>query len=369
MNFKFARSLGGINTALLIAVAIPTLLAAGYHAFWASDIYTSESRFVVRSPEKPGRNALGNLLQGTGFGKTQDDSHTVREYILSRDALRVLVDRVHLKSAYASKDVDVFSRFAGLDFDDSFEALHRYYQGKVDVQTDSSSSIVTLTVKAFTAADAANANRILLEQSEGLVNRLNERGRRDLIRYAQSEVEQAERAATSAALNLSNYRNAQNVVDPERQAAVQLQQVAKLQDELIATTTQLSQLQAFTPANPQIPALRNRSRTLQDEIAKETARVAGGRGSLANKAAGIQQLALETEFANKQLSSALASLEAARNEAQRQQVYLERIAQPSMPDAPQEPRRLRSVVAALLLGLVAWGILSMLLAGIREHQD
>lgn len=354
---------------LFLIVAVPTLATCAYYALWASDVYSSESRFVVRSPERPSRGALGSLLQGTGFGKTQDDSHTVREYILSRDALRVLVDTLRLKEAYAGKNIDVFSRFAGLDPDDSFEALHRYWQSKVEVQTDSNSSIVTLAVKAFTAKDAAEANRLLLEQSEALVNRLNERGRQDLIRYAQSEVVQSEKAAKAASMALANYRNTQNVVDPERQATVQLQQIAKLQDELIATTTQLSQLRAFTPSNPQIPALQNRGKTLQDEIARETARVAGGSGSLANKSAGIQQLALEVEFANKQLASAMASLEQARNEAQRQQVYIERIAQPSMPDVAQEPRRVRSVMAALVLGVVAWGILSMLLAGVREHQD
>ena len=66
---------------------------------------------------------------------------------------------------------------AGLDPDDSFEALYRYYQGKVGVVTDSSSGITTLTVRAFGARPAVEANRILLEQSEALVNRLNERGR------------------------------------------------------------------------------------------------------------------------------------------------------------------------------------------------
>jgi len=34
-----------------------------------------------------------------------------------------------------------------------------------------------------------------------------------------------------------------------------------------------------------------------------------------------------------------------------------------------EPRRLRAIVATLTLCLVAWGILTMLLAGIHEHQD
>lgn len=369
MLSRFRNHARNFNVSLLLIVAIPTVLCAFYYAFWASDVYVSEARFVVRSPDRRATTSLGSLLQGTGFAKSQDDSHTVREYILSRDALRVLEDKIHIKAAYASPSVDVFSRFAALDFDDSMEALHRYYQNKVDVQTDSASSIVSLTVRAFTAKDAADANRILLEQSETLVNRLNERGRQDLIRYAASEVAAAEKMAKSAGLALSGYRSAQNVVDPDRQASVQLQQVAKLQDELILTSTQLSQLTTFTPANPQIPSLKNRSKALQDEIAKEIARVTGGRSSLANKAAEYQRLALDAEFANKQLASALASLENARNEAQRQQVYLERIAQPNLPDVAQEPRRVRSVVATLILGLVAWGILSMLLAGVREHRD
>jgi capsular polysaccharide transport system permease protein len=200
------------------------------------------------------------------------------------------------------------------------------------------------------------------------VNRLNERARQDLIRYSQNEVVLAEKAAKGAMLQLTNFRNVQNVVDPDRQATVQLQQIAKLQDELIATTTQLAQLEASTPGNSQIAALQTRSKSLRNEIQKESARVTGGQGSLANKAAGIQHLALEADFANKQLASALAGLESARNEAQRQQVYVERIAQPSLPDVAQEPRRLRNVFATLLLGFIAWAILRMMIAGIREHE-
>jgi capsular polysaccharide transport system permease protein len=34
-----------------------------------------------------------------------------------------------------------------------------------------------------------------------------------------------------------------------------------------------------------------------------------------------------------------------------------------------EPRRWRGVLATLVLGLIAYAIASMLLAGIREHKD
>ena len=112
-----------------------------------------------------------------------------------------------------------------------------------------------------------------------------------------------------------------------------------------------------------------RVRTLEAEIARETARVTGEGNSLTQKSADFQRLALEADFAAKNMASALAGYENSLSEAQRQQVYLERIAQPSKPDRAQEPRRLRSVFITFLLGLVIYGIASMVVAGVREHMD
>lgn len=363
-RFRLAR-----NPLFLLTVAVPTALAILYFGLFASDVYTSESSFVVRSPERQSTSVLGSFLRGTGFSRAQDDSFTVADYVLSWDALHVLVDQVKIDKAYGSTDVDHISRFAGVDSDKSFEALFKYYQKMVKVQTDSTSSITTLSVKAFNAKDALAVNKLLISQGEELVNRLNARGRQDMVKYAQAEVGSAESKAKAAALAVSEFRNAQGVIDPERQATIQLQQIAKLQDELIATTTQLAQLQTFTPQNPQIPAMQKRAQTLRGEIANEGNAVTGGSKSLARKAGDFQRVQLESEFANKQLVSTLASLETARGEAQRQQVYLERVSQPSLPDVAQDPKRLRSILAVLVLGLVAWGILSMLMAGVREHQD
>jgi capsular polysaccharide transport system permease protein len=83
----------------------------------------------------------------------------------------------------------------------------------------------------------------------------------------------------------------------------------------------------------------------------------------------VQRLILEKEFAVRQLSTAMTSLEQARVEAMRQQVYLERVAEPVLPDSSTEPRRLRGVLTIFLLGLVFWGIATLLISGAREHND
>lgn len=353
----------------VLTVVVPTLAAVVYFGLIASDVYISESRFVVRSPERQTASPLGIMLKGAGFSRSQDDGYAVHDFMLSRDALRALNDNLAIGKSYASSHIDVFSRFAGLDWDDSFEALHRYYQKKVNIQLDSVSSITTLTTRAFTPEDAYRMNAQLLDMSEVLVNQLNERGRKDMISFAAREVAEAEKKARAAALTLSSFRDQKEVIDPEKQSAIHLQQIAKLQEELIATKAQFAQVSAFSKDNPQIPALQKRVNTLQGEIDAETRRVAGGDRSLASKAAEYQHLALEREFAEKQLAAALASLEQARNEALRKQLYLERIVQPSKPDTALEPRRIRGIVATLVLGLITWGVLSLLVAGVREHRD
>lgn len=359
-----------MNLLILFTVVLPTLLTVFYFGFIASDTYISESSFVIRGPERQVANPLGMILKGAGFSRSQDDGYAVQDFILSRDALRALNERLDIRNAFASKDVDVFSRFAGLEWwNDSFEALHEYYQRHVDVQLDSVSSVVTLTTRAFTDEDSFRMNQQLLEMSEALVNQLNERGQQDLIRFAAHEVAVAETQAKEAALTLARYRNEKGVIDPERQSAIPLQQIAKMQDDLIATKIQIGQLQLLTKNNPQIPALKRRAQFLEAEIEDQSMRVAGGGRSLASKAAEFQRLALDKEFADKQLSIALASLEQARNEAQRKQLYLERIAQPSKPDMAMEPRRIRGVAATFILGLIAYGVITILIAGIREHQD
>ena len=358
----------------LVTAVLPTVLAAIYYGLIASDIYISESRFVVRSPQQQAPSSLlGSLASIPGVGsinRSPDDALVIQDYILSRTALAELEKNLHLSNAFRRRGLDFFTHFPWPDWwNDSFEALYRYYPSRVGVDVDSASSVTTLKVSAFTAEDAYRIDEMLLQMSERLANHLNDRAREDTIDFASTVVRDAEQRAKDAALALANYRNQKVVIDPEKQTQLHLEQVAKLESELIAGKAALNGLVIYTPNNPHIPALRSRLEMLQREIDAESSRVTGGSRSLANKATEYERLALERGFADKQLAAALDSLAAARNEARRKMLYLERIAQPSLPDYPVEPRRIRAVVVVFVLGLIVWGILSLLVASIREHMQ
>jgi capsular polysaccharide transport system permease protein len=358
------------NVVLFLTVVLPTFVAIIYYGFVASDVYISESRFLVRSPQHPMQGGfVGELLQGSGLTHSQDDAYSVHDYILSRDALRELDAKLGVRNAFASKQVDPINRFPGLSWDKSFEEFYHYYGKHVGVEYDTASSITTLTVNAFTAQDAENINDQLLKMSERLVNTLNERSRQDLIHYAADEVKIANDKATAAAVALFEYRSKHAVFEPDKQAAIQLESVAKIQEELIATEAQLAQVQKLSPNNPQLAGLESRADTLRHAIGIEAAKVTSANGSFSARAPDFERLTLETVFADKQLGVALANLETARSDALHQQMYLERLVQPSLPDKAMEPRRVRSMLTVFLVGLIAWGVVSLVVASIREHAD
>lgn len=367
---QIVERLKGINRLFLCTVVLPTLAATTYYGLIASDVYVSESRFVVRSPQKETQTSLfSSLLDSTGFSRSQDDTYAVNDYMTSRDALAALNRNDYFVKAYSGRNGDALSRFPAFDFDRSFEGLYKYYGKQVDVTLDSTTSITSLKVNAFTAQDAYRINERLLELAEQLVNRMNDRARRDTLKVARDEVVRAEDRVKDASLALSGYRNDQNIFDPEKQSALKLQQAVALQQALVETKTQLAQLQSVAPDNPQIPVLRTRIASLQSEINSTTGAVVGDKSSLARKAPGYERLMLEREFAEKQLASAMASLETARTQVQKQQLYLERIAAPGLPDQALLPKRIRDVITVFIAGLIAWGSLSLLVSSVREHKS
>ncbi|OSI13640.1 capsule biosynthesis protein, partial [Neisseria dumasiana] len=95
----------------------------------------------------------------------------------------------------------------------------------------------------------------------------------------------------------------------------------------------------------------------------------GSSNSITAQAAAYQRLFLENELAEKQLSAAIAALENAKAEAERKQLYLEVVSKPNRPDMALKPQRLYNIVATFFIGLMLYGILSLLTASIREHKN
>jgi capsular polysaccharide transport system permease protein len=347
-------------------VLVPTLLVAGYFYGIASPQYVSEARFVVRSRADAPQLSLGAVISAAagGGGGATAEANSVRDFLMSHDAVMRTQDRVDLVAMWSRDDADFYAR---LRHDDP-ERLTKFYNGMVSASFDTSTSVTTLRVRSFRPEDSKEIAVTLLSLSEALVNSLSERAREDALRIARAELLVAEQRVSDSRAALTRFREQQQDLDSAGTATAAATTITAMESALTAANAELRERMAFMrPDNPALQVTRNRIAALERQIEVERARRTQGEGTLAQQLGSFERLMLEREFADRQLASATASLEAARVEAQRQQVYIARVVEPNLAVHPLYPRKLISV-GSVFLGLsVAFGIGWLLVAGMREH--
>ncbi len=291
-----------------IIVVIPTMLAVLYFGLMASNVYVTESTFVLHSVSRPSASTgIGSFLKGSGISglnPADENLAAITAYITSRDAMRELDEKLDLKKQWSRWWIDPIQRFGAFSIRKKYEYLYPYYKNHVTAEMEKESNLCTLTVRGFSAAQSLQINELLLQGAERLVNRLNERARQNMIDYAMREVEVAQKMVKDAS----------------------------------------------------------------DKMTDQAGKVAYEAGPLAMKDAQYQQLVLDREFAKEQLASAMSSLQTARNQAIRQDLYLEVVSKPNLPDVAMEPKRFHNILSVLAVTLLLWGGWTLFIAGVKEHQ-
>jgi len=364
---KIAAFFGSLNIWFWALVGLPTLVAGVYYFALASDLYMSEVKFVVHGPTKGTPNTLSAMLQSAGT-TVSEDTYAVHDYLMSRDAVRRLEREDDLRALLGRPEGDFITRFPGtLFWRKDFEALYKSYSHFVSVDIDSSSGVSTLQVKAYRPEDAQRVAQALLGFGEQLVNALNARARDDALAVFQREVDNTEQDIGKIQSQLTAYRIKAKMLDPKSASVGPVELLAQMNSQLASAQAQLTEIVKNAPNSPQIPLVRTRIASLQKLIAEERAKITGDNDSVVTALSEYERLDVQRTLAEKTLASALTSLEAARLEAQRQQLYIETITQPNLADYPLYPKRLTSFASVTATCLLTYGIAWLLVAGIREH--
>lgn len=358
------------NRWFLIGVILPVLLSSIYYFGIASDQYVSESRFVIKAPNQraPQTTSFANLIQSTGLSSGQEQSNQVIDFVRSRSALLTLDKKLDIEKAYGKSSVDWLSRFPRFWEQDAFEDLYEYYRSKIQISRDHDTSLVVLRTIAFSPTDAQAINKLLLQQSETLVNELNENARNKAISEAESRVVEAQTRVNKALKAISEYRSQSRLVEPLKEATGVVEIANRLIVQRAALEAQLSTVRQVTPDHPSIAVLREQIASLTREIERQNARlVGGGTNTISRKLPNYEALVLEQELASELLMLSQTSLEQARTEALKQQFYLERVVEPNVPDLPEYPKGLRIVLTIFGFALCLYFIIWMFVVGILEH--
>lgn len=353
----------------VLAVVGPTLVVSAYYAFVAAPIYVSEASFVVRMAAPPSSNVFGSLLQNSGITRSQDDTFSVQEYIRSRQALKELTERLPVRAIFGSRQADWLMRFPRLWENSSEEELYNYYSDRVSVIHNDTTGITMLRTTAFHARDAADLNIALLSLSGKLLDRLNDRARGDAVRFADNEVREAQERVIDAQKNITNFRNKELMIDPNASSMSMVDLITNLTAELANTRARLAETRKTAPDSNAIPFLTSQIAALEQQIENERAKMVGSDKSVAPRIADYESLVLMREFANKALVASLDSLEAARADARRQQLYLEIVVPSHLPDEAEMPYALKNITVVFLSLSLAYLLGWLMLTAVRDHES
>lgn len=360
-----------ILTSFILLVAVPTALAALYFCLIAADRYESETRFILRVPGRPLMGAAApELLQSIGVSRANDDGYVVREYLESRDAMSLLAQKAELRERFSKAKWDIFWKYPSVfTVGGNEERLYDFYQRMMTASFDNATGVSTLKVQAFAAADAQALAAALLSAAEEKVNRINDRARHDAMDLADTEVSRMRQRTLAAQAALTSFREREQMVDPGQSGLAVLETIARLSMEAAHLSVQLNELAAASPQAPQSAPLRNRRAAIESQIARERQRLAGDVQSIAPRIAEYERLMLEREFAERSLVAAMTAVEVARIESQKQQIYLERVSEPSSPDYPTYPLRIVWFLVAFVVCYMTYRIWRTISADTMQHAD
>jgi capsular polysaccharide transport system permease protein len=358
----------------LLVIGLPTLAAGIYYAFFASDQYAASGHFVVRhrSENTAAMGTLSLLGLGAAPSSSLPDMMVVNDYMMSMQMIKDLAPRVDLRSLYDTPRVDWLARLKPSFRQDkvSDERLLEYWQKMAVVHYDTTTGLSTFEVRAFTDEDAKKIADEVFALGEALVNRLSQRAQDDALSLARTEVETYRERAIASLDALQAFQERAQQVDPEAFAQARAQIQTGVEQELTQLQAQLDVLRKNLPEDaPGIVQVKDRLASMEKQLATE--RVRSTRSESGESAAQIlnefAKLRLETEFATKAYLSSLASLESARLEAIRQNLYLETFVRPQLPQVPQYPKAILNVLLVAVISLLVWSIGGLMVSAIREH--
>lgn len=352
-------------------VAVPTLLAAAYMTMLASDRFVSETRYIVRGAETASAGAAGiaSLMRVFGLAADSDPGHAVDDYLVSRDALRALSERLPMPQILAPGNVDPLASCGWPGRTVGFETLYDCYADRVTVRREPDGVVSRLEVDLFDAGAAEAVASALLGLGEAFANGLNARGEAEMLDGLRADAAAAEAQTRRADERIAAFRTSAGVVDLAQAASASADRSADLTAELVRTRAAIARAQVLAPLAPALASMTVRMEALEAGIAAENEALFSTGAAAPGRMPTYETLLLEREIAAAGWQAAAAALERGRIGLEGQQVFLQRIVEPNRPDEARRPRRLRAVASVLAVSLALFGMCWLVVTGAREHAD
>ncbi|KSV88323.1 hypothetical protein [Sinorhizobium sp. GL28] len=365
------RGGGLLLKSFLLMVLAPTVATFIYFAFIASNVFVSEAKLTVREALQPAGSdkAGGSILGQLNIGKTGDssqDTMIVMDYVKSRSVIEDVGGRERLLRLYGRADIDFLSRLAP---DQDLEQVWQYWKSHVTASVDTLSGILTLRVRAYSADDAFSLSSDVIQRSESLINAISLRSKNDAVMRAKKEVDFASKALADARTEILKFQQSNQTIDPVETAKQTLKLISELTLQKTAFENELATSASMRLANkPGEAQLRARLSAVESQLQKLNSMLTGNatEATVSSQLKDFELLKIQSEFSEYMYKLARNGYERVRQKLDQQDLYLVTVVPPSKPDSATYPRTLSYTALAFAGFLIGWGILSLLVASVKD---
>ena len=352
----------------VLALLYFLLLAASVAYIWliAEDRFVSIASYKIsrHSPSSGEAGIVGIALPGLSDNGSSDSQIAIG-FVDSANLLLDLEKRYHLWDHYSAPTKDYFFR---LEKDASVEDRLEYYRSRIFSRYDKETGLTMLEVSTF---DPELSKRIavdVLKQTEEFINVLNQKVADQQLGFIRSELERSERNVSSIISEMIALQNDHNIVTPDQAIRAGLETVQALRMSKLRLETQIAATEVNSPSSPVLETLRSELRTLDKQIAEESAQLSGADKDRLNQLqAEYKELEMKLDFATHLRTSTAALLEKTRMDAAAQSRFLSILQSPYLPEEASFPRHIYATCTILALGILLFFVLRILILSVYER--
>lgn len=357
----------------VVMVLVPILVSAWYLWTRAQDQYASYVGFSVRTEEVGSAiELLGGITELSG--SSSSDTDILYKFLQSQELVATVDAALDLRTIWSRADPEVDPIFA-YEPPGTIEDLVAHWSRKVAIYYDSGSGLLDLRVLAFEPSEAQAIAQMIFAESSAMINALSALAREDAISYARDELEQALERLRSARVGLNDFRNRTQIVDPTIDTQGQMGLLNTLQAQLADALIEVDLLRETTrDSDPRITQGELRIAVIERRIDDERRKlglgggVSGDGSVFADLVGEYESLVVDLEFAQQSYIAALATYDAARNEARRQSRYLAAHVRPTLAEKAEYPERVLTLALIGLFSFLAWAIASLVAYSLRDRR-
>jgi capsular polysaccharide transport system permease protein len=361
----------GLMLSVLAVIVLPLALTIFYLTAIAKDQYASSTGFTIRQEETGSASDLmGGFAQifGSGSPGTAD---LLFEFVQSQEIVAQIDARLDLVGHYSTNwpNDPLFSLWPSATIED----LLWFWGRMVRVTYDKSSGLMLVEVRAGDPQTAQTISLMIVEESENMINRLNETARRDTTRNAEADLTAAVQRLRTAREDMAEFRVRTQIVDPQADIQGRLGVLNNLQQQLAEALVSNDLLLLTSDENdPRVRLAQRRIEVVRNRIVEERRSfseqdVTVDETDYPRLIAQYESLLVDQGFAETTYQAALTALDAARSNASRQSLYLASFIKPTLAQRAQYPQRYVITGLTLFFLTLLWSVMALIYYSLRDR--